>query len=701
MLTLSRTTRGALIALLAALVLAAPAQAAFQTCTYNAGVVTATFGTGVGGANPTGTLAQSGVQIRADGVQCGGAATTANTDLIRVIGQNGVGEELTISLAGGTFLGGATDEPGTSDEIEFAVDLGSGFGSPDVTILGTAGVDHVTLGENGTGASATSAVNLNANEADPKDADMTFSTFELFEVLGGGSGDVLSGAGGDGTGTRSTQNRLRGEAGNDVLRVGDRAFPGPGNDTVEFPVAGVGIVEYTDAPAGTVITLSGGGGIASNDGDGGADTYIGVADHYVGSSTGGDTFTGSVNDDQFFGLGGTDTIDGGAGDDQLAGNNGTDTIHGGADDDDVTGGAGADQVFGDDGDDLVDGGNGNDTELGGAGDDTHRQSGVNQFEGEETNPNGADDVSGGSGIDTLEYGDPGSPTFGGLAISGRDTPVVVDLDDVADDGAAGEGDNARTDVENVVGGAANDTLTGDGDANVLSGFDGADTLRGGGGEDTLRGFGSRGPFGPTIEAELLDDADDLDGGAGTDRIDANEGDDKIEAREGTADTLDCGPGFDSGRGDRVDTINADCEAIALPDLPVDPPAPPPALQTTPPPGPPPPGTPLRPIPPPVVVPRPATVAQFLTLPNNRRCVSRRRFRVKVISRVRGQVRSVTIFVNGRRAKRVTGRGVALPIDLRGLPKGRVKVRLRVDLADGRSATDTRTYRTCAPKRRGR
>ena len=691
-------TRAALIALLAALALAAPAEAAFQSCTYAAAtqVVTATFGPPAGFANPTGTLDQSGTAIRADGVQCAGA-TTANTRTIRVVGQDNVGEELTISLAGGTFLGGVVDEGDGSSEVEFEVDLKSGFGDPDVTILGTPGVDRVTLGQTGTGMDVRSAVNLNAGEAGGGDADMTFSTFELFEVHGSGDGDFLSGGGGRGTGGPATQYRLRGEAGNDDLTTTDRVVTGPGNDTVRFPIAGEGIVEYTDAPAGTTITLQDGtGGVwggASNDGHGGVDTYVGRADHFVGSTFGGDTFTGSIHDDQFFGLDGADTLTGGAGDDELSGNDDGDTIHGGADDDEVLGGSGDDDVFGDGGNDLVDGGNGDDDEFGGAGDDQHRQSGVDQFEGEETDPNGADDVNGGSGIDTLEYGDPRFGTFGGLTtLAGRVDPVTVDLDDVADDGAAGEGDNAHSDLENVIGGVANDTLTGDGDANVLSGFDGADTLRGGGGDDTLRGLGALGGGAATVEAEVVDDADDLDGGAGTDRIDANEGDDRIEAREGTPDTVDCGPGVDSGRADRVDTVNADCEFLALPDLAAQPPVAPPVD--------PPAQTPVV-TPPiqPVVVPRPPTIRQLLSLPSNRRCVSRRKFTVRVRRAIRGQVRRVTIWVNGRRVKRVAGRRVALPIDLRGLPKGRVRVRLRVELVDGRAATDTRTYRTCTPKRR--
>src|SRR3712207_8156526 len=38
----------------------------------------------------------------------------------------------------------------------------------------------------------------------------------------------------------------------------------------------------------------------------------------------------------------------------------------------------------------------------------------------------------------------------------RTTGVVVDLDNVADDGQAGEADNVQDDVENVIGGAGNE-----------------------------------------------------------------------------------------------------------------------------------------------------------------------------------------------------------------------------------------------------
>lgn len=158
----------------------APARAAFQTCTYDAGthVATATFGNGL-----QGQLRQVGTQIQADGVACG-AATTANTDTIKVVGDEADQEQVVIDLSGGTFTGGFTDETGTSDEVEIEVDLKGGFADPgpDAFIVGTSNPDHITVGM--LGFFDFSAVNLNANETTGIDPDVTFTDERLTTCTG-------------------------------------------------------------------------------------------------------------------------------------------------------------------------------------------------------------------------------------------------------------------------------------------------------------------------------------------------------------------------------------------------------------------------------------------------------------------------------------------------------------------------------------
>jgi Ca2+-binding RTX toxin-like protein len=65
--------------------------------------------------------------------------------------------------------------------------------------------------------------------------------------------------------------------------------------------------------------------------------------------------------------------------------------------------------------------------------------------------------------------------------------VRVDLDGVADDGRSSEFDKVHTDIENILGGSANDVLMGNSGANELRGRGGRDTLTGGAGHDTLLG----------------------------------------------------------------------------------------------------------------------------------------------------------------------------------------------------------------------
>lgn len=145
---------------------------------------------------------------------------------------------------------------------------------------------------------------------------------------------------------------------------------------------------------------------------------------------------------------------------------------------------------------------------------------------------------------------------------------------------------------------------------------------------------------------------------------------------------DDGDGGGDGEGDGDGTQNPAPAAPAAP---------------TPTPTPPAPAGPLTPLP--IGLPRPApapalSAAKVLKLP--RACTSRRRFRIKLALPAGARVRTVAVTVNGKRAKS-TRRGA--DVDLRGLPKGRIAVKITVVLADGRSVSTTRRYRTCTPRKR--
>jgi hypothetical protein len=88
---------------------------------------------------------------------------------------------------------------------------------------------------------------------------------------------------------------------------------------------------------------------------------------------------------------------------------------------------------------------------------------------------------------------------------------VVTLDNSANDGAAGEGDNAQ--VEGIVGGSGNDLITGSNAGDRIGGGPGADRLVGGLGNDVLTGGQGDDTF---DEQNIANGADDLDGGEGFD-----------------------------------------------------------------------------------------------------------------------------------------------------------------------------------------
>ena len=194
----------------------------------------------------------------------------------------------------------------------------------------------------------------------------------------------------------------------------------------------------------------------------------------------------------------------GDGNDVLTGGDGNDTLDGGAGRDSLYGGDGNDTLLGGDDGDSLSGGNGNDALDGGGARDTLRP-GL-----------GADAVAGGEGFDVVSYSE-----------RGAGEPVSVSLDDQPGDGAAGEGDNVASDVEDVVGGAGNDVISGNDADNVLDGGNGNDRIDGGGGVDTYTG---------------------------------GDGDDVLLARDGNREQVDCGGGSDAATGDEVDLL-AGCETV--------------------------------------------------------------------------------------------------------------------------------------------
>ncbi|MDP2902113.1 MAG: DUF4347 domain-containing protein [Methylovulum sp.] len=140
-------------------------------------------------------------------------------------------------------------------------------------------------------------------------------------------------------------------------------------------------------------------------------------------------------------------------------------------------------INGDGGDNVLNGGSSEDTINGNGGNDTIDGGGDN------------DTIDGGAGNDTADY-------------SSYSAIIKVALNEGGDvdvDVAGNNNDDKIRNIENIIGGSGNDSITGDGLDNILTGNNGTDTINGGDGNDTLDG-GNAGN-------------DIIDGGAGNDTLD--------------------------------------------------------------------------------------------------------------------------------------------------------------------------------------
>ena len=359
----------------------------------------------------------------------------------------------------------------------------------------TAGAACTPVSANQVTCSGATVTSLNIDVRDMADSASqqapTAST-----ITGGAGSDLLSGGGGiDTLNGGADHDMLNGGGGNDTLNGdtgNDALIGGVGNDVFNG-LAGTDVADYSARTAPVAADID---GIADDGEPGETDNVRTDVEDLVGGS-GGDALIGSTTANTLRGGPGNDSLDGsdladvlegGPGADSLVGGTGTDSadysartapvtadIDGSADDgeagegdnvgtdvevltggsgnDALTGGALADTLNGGPGADALAGGDGIDTVNGGDGND--------RFDG----GTGGDSFAGGEGVDLADY-------------SARTAPVTADLDGSADDGELGETDNIRTDVEDLLGGAGDDDLSGNVRDNRLDGGPGPDDLGG-------------------------------------------------------------------------------------------------------------------------------------------------------------------------------------------------------------------------------
>lgn len=269
------------------------------------------------------------------------------------------------------------------------------------------------------------------------------------------------------------------------LSAGADTFSAQGGALTATALAGSSLTSLS--PVSTALTINGGDGDDIITGGAGADVINGGNgnDTFKAAATdGNDTFNGGAGTDKAdystrtadltikmdgatasgdltaleADLIGTDVEDlvGGSGNDTLTGNASSNHIQGGLGDDKLSGGVNAGACTSDA--DILDGEAGNDIFDQGAAADC------------------GDVMNGGAGVDRVDY-------------QARTADLKISLDTAANDGddAVSEKDNVKADVEIVISGSGNDTITGSPNTDIIHGGPGNDVINAGGGNDTISG----------------------------------------------------------------------------------------------------------------------------------------------------------------------------------------------------------------------
>lgn len=530
-------------------------------------------------------------------------------------------------LHGGAGADSLTDSQGNDlmwgDDGNDLINGGSGVdqvfgGAGNDTLYGGQGADIVDGDDGDDYIYGDSGVITNGSMDPNGDSDVIAGGAGNDRIYGGGGADVIDGGDGDDIIEGGSGNdALVGWDGNDtfVMDEGDTGFNnsidgGLGIDTVDYSASRGAGTAPNGRTRGIEINLSNAGAAVVPAGVAAPDTYLAVEkaigsafdDIIVGGkaqvtnqagalvfrtdpATGlpvplldaqGTPVTDPLTGQPVFQTIPIDfTIDGGAGRDVIAGGPGNDTLIGGAGNDIVsyasapgpvtvnlavttaqTTGQGTDTLIGFEG------------VIGSAFADTLTGSSANDIiDGGASAAN--DTLTGGAGIDTVSFASAG----GG---------VTVNLGTTTAQNTVGAGTDTITQFENITGSAFNDSLSGDGNANVIEGGLGDDVINGGAGIDTASYEGSNAAvtvnlgltgalntigagsdtlsaienltgsgFADTLTGSSADNV--IDGGFGNDTIAASSGNDTVTGGGGN-DLIDGGAGTDTAvySGNRAD-----------------------------------------------------------------------------------------------------------------------------------------------------
>jgi Ca2+-binding RTX toxin-like protein len=435
----------------------------------------------------------------------------------------GTASVVTVDLGTNTATG-LTDSGGSFTSIENVTggsDADTLIGDSGANVLTGGGDDDTLDGGGGTdtaayaGTLAQSALTAVAGHWEVNGGAEGTDTLENIEIVQHGGGRYLL-VGNGGFADAATAATAATQAGDTIVF----AAPPPPDNPIVIDLTDTNEDIDVTIPYDVDVDIETGGGdnhITTGDGDnhittGGGDNEIVTGDGNSDIVTGdgdNEVVTGNGNNDIVTGDGNNDIVTGDGNNDIVAGDGDNDIVTGGGDNEIVTGDGNNDIVTGNGNNDIVTGAGEDHVTTGGGGDTVKTGGGndvVDSGGGEDTiiggSGNGDDVYNAGLGSDTVVYSSAtnaitvdltqidrfNQPASGGGTIGDLLTAALLDPHTPVGKGQGVDiGTDALIDIENVTGGAGNDSITGDSDANILTGAGGNDTLNGGANDDTLDG----------------------------------------------------------------------------------------------------------------------------------------------------------------------------------------------------------------------
>ncbi|MDY0328369.1 MAG: hypothetical protein RBR07_08990, partial [Arcobacteraceae bacterium] len=442
----------------------------------------------------------------------------ANSNMIN----GGAGDDTIYGIGGSNYLYGGTGDDTIYGKVSGSdfVDGGTGNNKIDYSNLDATNSIVVNLSQTTTyndenGDSQTvSAITVTGGNVD---------YIKNINVVEGSQGnDIITGNSGNNTLIGGEGNdTLNGYAGNNLLIGGDST----NGDWADYSNRQQIKLDLSSGLS-TVDSNSSGNFEPTDD----IDTLIGIENIYGSNldTYADDTIVGNDYSNTIFGQKGDDTIDGGRGDDYLDGGDGSDTvsfasvtgvsgikvnigasdiiigsdtieantsyrntnisevynfenIQGSTNSDILIGSNTSNEIYGGDGNDTIYGGEGDNYLFGEAGADTFLMGGFFGSGSDYINS-----VDGGSGADVLDYS---RVTTGAISVTldgEEEVKVSIYSDNIRSSIITDTYDMVKN-IRNIVGTSGNDSIKGDGSANILDGGAGDDVLDGGAGDDSLIG----------------------------------------------------------------------------------------------------------------------------------------------------------------------------------------------------------------------